>query len=52
VGENIFLNVVAECLLNFGLFYPQNYSWRIFRLKRDWRKSTKFIICNGLYVLN
>jgi len=43
-------------------FYPQNFSWRqqsIFHLKRDWRKSTKFIICNGLvcfeldwYVLN
>jgi len=34
-----------------GLFDPQNYSWRQqrkFHLQRDSRKSTKFIICNGL----
>jgi len=32
-------------------YYPQNFSWRQqckFHLKRDWRKSKKFIICNGL----
>jgi len=28
VGENIFLNLAAECLFNYGLFYPQKFSWR------------------------
>jgi len=28
VGENIFLNLAAECLFNIGLFYPQIFSWR------------------------
>jgi len=45
------LNLAAECLFNFGLFYPQNFltSTQLYFISSViGRNSTKCIICNGL----
>jgi len=51
VGEDIFLNLAAECSLILDDYIHKSFLWRQqrkFHLKHDWWKSTKFIICNGL----